>query len=96
MSTKLIMRGILFYFNKLYKNSIIRFDKLTKLLLCYGRLQLELSKVKDEIQFVHQTKKDVLTQKKFAMTEKKEAEKYLQIQKQYVCLTSITNLRNNL
>lgn len=50
----------------------------------YERLQLELSQIEEEIQFVYKKKTDVLTRKKFAMAETKEVEKYLQMQRQYM------------
>lgn len=71
-----------------YTNSVIRFDKFTRLFLCYDRLQLELSEVKGGVQFVS-NKRRLIKTKKSAITERNEAEEYLQLPKQYVCLTSI-------
>ncbi|XP_070169774.1 structural maintenance of chromosomes protein 1A-like [Polyergus mexicanus] len=50
----------------------------------YERLQSELLKVNQEIHFAYQTKKEQLRRKKSAIIEKTEAEKYLQLQKQYM------------
>ncbi|XP_025265125.1 structural maintenance of chromosomes protein 1A [Camponotus floridanus] len=50
----------------------------------YNRLRLELLKENQDVQFAYQIKKTQLRQKKSAMIEKTEAEKYLQLQKQYM------------
>lgn len=64
--------------------SVVRFVKFIKLCCC-DRLKLELLKAGDEIYFEHQMKKQVLIQKKCAAMEKEKAEKYLQLEKIYVC-----------
>lgn len=39
----------------------------------------------EEVNFQHQMKKQILIQKKHAIAEKAETDKYLQLKEQYVC-----------
>lgn len=76
--------------------SFINFNCLVQInQLCYDRLKMKLAQVEDEIQFTQNIKKQLLMNKKYTIIEKEKAEKYLQLQEQYVCQAiTIFNLYN--
>lgn len=62
-----------------------RFYKITRF-WCYDRLKSELLKAEEEVHFEHQMMKQVRIKKKYAIAEKAETEKYLQLKEEYVCI----------
>ncbi|XP_050460763.1 structural maintenance of chromosomes protein 1A-like isoform X1 [Cataglyphis hispanica] len=85
----LISQGCIQYFATINmpKELTVMFEEISGSIVYkaeYERLQLELLKINQEIHFAYQTKKGQLRRKKSAIIEKTEAEKYLQLQKQYM------------
>lgn len=62
----------------------VRFDKFTRF-LCYDRLKLKLFKAREEVLYKNQMKKKILIERENARMEEAEKEKYIKLEKQYVC-----------